>query len=474
MAFEEAVPGLGFKIDWIDADGVAGPELAATWASLRIEIGDSVVTRVFDERSRTVRDIVFVPLYPLAEWLASNWWFLLHEFENPSKEKDPNFYRRHALGSAREGYGYPELQIISSGHLISIVWTPYHHPWSRYTFLERGGTWVDSDSFQETCADLIESVIERLREYDLCDTFLEKEWTAIREADNEETEFCKTAAGLGLDPYAIDDAQLASVLKLGETLSGIALEEATAAIDPENLQSSISAIKAAVKRASQNTLVLKRIMPLSRKILENMSFFEPRVETRRQSNQFGLSIWIGTGTNNPWNEGYELARKLRHSLELGSSPLPTIVEIAKAIGESPEQLKDITRPTNFGRTLLVEGVVTRDLNDNPAFAFPPAREDSTRFLFCRALANVLAMPKSDSVLTKARSWRQQRGHAFAAEFLAPSSALRERISTRVILEEDVDQLAKEFGVSSFVIQHQINNHKIAQVWSHPPKLAVNL
>ena len=474
MAFEEKRPGLGFKIDWIDAEGVAGPELAATWASLRIEVGNSVVSRVFDERSRTVRDMVFVPLYPLAEWLASNWWFLLHEFENPSKERDPNFYRRHALGSAREGYGYPELQIISSGRLINIVWTPYHHPWSRYTFLDRGGTWIDSDSFQETCADMIESVIERLREYDLCDTFLEKEWTAIQEADNEEIEFCKTAAGLGLDPYAIDDVQLGSILKLGETFSGIALEEASAAIDLENLQSSITAIEDAVKRARRNALVLKRIMPIARTILENTSFYEPRVGTHLQGNQYGLSIWMGTGINNPWNEGYVLARKLRHSLELGSEPLPTIVEIANAIGEPPDQLKDILRPTHFGRTLLVEGVITRDLNDNPAFAFPSTREDSTSFLFCRALANLLAMPRSDSVLTKARSWRQQRGRAFAAEFLAPSSALRERISTHVILEEDVDQLAKVFGVSSFVIQHQIDNHRIAQIWSHRPKLAVNL
>ena len=466
MAFEEKVPGLGFKIDWIDADGVAGPELAATWASLRIDVGDSVVTRVFDERSRTVRDMVFVPLYPLAEWLASNWWFLLHEFETPSKERNPNFYRRHALGSAREGYGYPELQITSSGHLISIVWTPYQHPWSRYTFLEGGGRWIDSDLFQETCADLIESVIERLREYDLCDTYLEKEWTAIQKADDEEVEFCRTAAGLGLDPYAVDDVQLDSVLKLGEALGGVALEEATAAIGLENLELSINAIKDAVKRASQNTLVLKRIMPIAGKILENTTLFEPRVETRLQGNQYGLSIRIGMGTNNPWNEGYELARRLRHSLELGSSPLPTMVEIAKAIGESPEQLKDITQPANLSRTLVVEGVVTRDLDDNLGFAFPPAQEHSTRFLFCRALANVLAMPKSNSVLTKARSWRQQRGRAFAAEFLAPSSVLRERISTRVILEEDVDQLANEFGVSSFVIRHQIDNHRIAQIWSH--------
>ena len=56
--------------------GVA-PELRATWASLRIRAGKTAITRVFDGRSRTVREEIFVPIYPLAEWLATNWWFLI-------------------------------------------------------------------------------------------------------------------------------------------------------------------------------------------------------------------------------------------------------------------------------------------------------------------------------------------------------------------------------------------------------------
>lgn len=57
---------LEFTVDWTDPDAIAGPELAATWASLGIRVQDSVITRVLDERSRTVRDTIFVPLYPLA------------------------------------------------------------------------------------------------------------------------------------------------------------------------------------------------------------------------------------------------------------------------------------------------------------------------------------------------------------------------------------------------------------------------
>ena len=101
------MPSLSFEIDWVDAEGICGPELSTTWASLRIRAGNSTLTRVLDSRAKTVRDFVYVPLYPLAEWLASNWWFLIHEFENPAKEGDPDFHRRHALGTSREGMRFP-------------------------------------------------------------------------------------------------------------------------------------------------------------------------------------------------------------------------------------------------------------------------------------------------------------------------------------------------------------------------------
>ena len=54
--------------------------------------------------------------------------------------------------------------------------------------------------------------------------------------------------------------------------------------------------------------------------------------------------------------------------------------------------------------------------------------------------------------------------AFAAEFLAPSSALRSRLARPVVDGDDMDELAAEFGVSSLVIEHQVRNHRIARVW----------
>jgi Zn-dependent peptidase ImmA (M78 family) len=79
------------------------------------------------------------------------------------------------------------------------------------------------------------------------------------------------------------------------------------------------------------------------------------------------------------------------------------------------------------------------------------------------LAEVLVSPGSDALLTQARSDRQQRSRAFAAEFLAPSSGLRARLSRAVVGEHDVDAVAAEFGVSPLLVAHQLRNHDIARI-----------
>jgi Zn-dependent peptidase ImmA (M78 family) len=61
------------------------------------------------------------------------------------------------------------------------------------------------------------------------------------------------------------------------------------------------------------------------------------------------------------------------------------------------------------------------------------------------------------IVTRSHSERQKRNRAFAAEFLVPAKALRGALPRRVLTDEDVDDLAEEFGVSAAVIRHQVEN-----------------
>lgn len=431
---------LDFQIDWLDGEGINGPELSSTQASLQIAAGDSVITRVLDARAKTTRDEIYVPAYPLAEWLAAHWWFLTQEVESPLKANDPNFIRRHALNTTLDGYSFPNLKIIPAGAHIHIVW--FRNPSrNRIDFLNEGEAWVDKNAFSEACANFINQVIRRLEALDIAETFLQEEWAAIQMADGDETRFCGAAAALGWDPYALNDSQRDLMLEMAEQSTGSVLEEAVAALDPRNLRQGWASVLQAIANAKCNSLDIE---------IDSL---------RRRMGQHTYSL-----ERKPWHSGYALAQRLREALALNGEPLSTTSDIARAFGTSTESFDTVMQPVDFDGAALIEGAVTRDEDGNPAFALRQRCDNSKRFGFCRALAEALEFPESDTLLTKAHSERQQRNRAFAAEFLAPSSGLRDRINESVVDDDEVNELATEYGVSSRVIEHQVTNHRIADIW----------
>ncbi len=432
-----------FDTEWVEADAVVGSELSATWASLLVRVGDSVITRVVDQRAGSVRDRIFVPLYPLAEWLVTNWWFLLREVENPIKIRDDDsaFRRRHSLGASREGYAFPNLEVVPSGVRTRLAWTSEVLPLARLEFLNQGQAWVDRDEFRECCSDFVDRVIRRLVSCGVSGTFLQEEWTSIQAADEDESMFCRTAAGLGWDPYALDDSEQALVFRVEQMLKGAVFEEAVAVLDAQNLEANLSAIVATLN-GKTTSISLDRFRAIRHNVLHRANMQSDGV---------------------PWDAGYALARHVREQLDLDGDPLPSMADLGTALGEEPDTLKEVTRP--FGYIALVDGVVKSDENGLPAFALRSGSDNSRRFHFCRSLAEVLVSPGSDALLTQAHSDRQQRSRAFAAEFLVPSAALQARVSCSIVDEDCIDELATEFGVSSLVVAHQLQNHKIAKIGS---------
>lgn len=425
-----------FETEWIAADGVRGRELAATWAALLIGVDDEIVTRVVDERARTVRDHVYAPLYVLAEWLVTNWWFLFHEAENPARAGSPAFARRHALGASREGYAFPNLRVVPAGPRTHLAWTPERLEWAHVEFLREGGTWIDSGEFRDRCSEFVDRVVRRLVAFDVEGTLLQEEWAAIQAAGADESAFCRVAAGLGRDPWAVDDAEREAVLGLADVWSEAVLEEAVAVLDADNLDGGMAAIAGALKAGKAAGLSLERL------------------RSRRIPTPSAAS---------PWTTGYALAQQVRRELKLDGAPLASTPALGQAIGEDPDAIDAVIQPGPFGAAALLDGVVTSDATGRPAFAIRCGRDEAARFQFCRGLAEVLVSPGSDALLTQARTGRQQRSRAFAAEFLAPSSGLRARVSRPVLDEDEVDALAAEFGVSPWVVDHQLRNHGIARI-----------
>ena len=427
-----------FETEWVPADEIRGPELTSTWASLLIRAEDSVVTRVVDRHAQTVRDHVFLPLYPLAESLVTNWWFLLHEVPSPAKG-DMAFKRRHALVSARDGYAFPKLQVASTGTQTCLAWTSQELPTAELDFQGDGEVWIDRGEFRERCADLVERVIHRLAHCGVDGTVLQEEWASIQAADQEEALFCRTAAGLGWDPYALTDAQRTAVLRLEDDLDKAILDEAIPVLDANDLAASAAAIARALDPEGGTSLELNHLRTICSPPTSSLG-------------------------GNPWQAGYSLAREVRKVLGLDGRPLPSVASLGEALREDPAALEAATQGRQFPGANHVNGVVAMDADDRPAFAVTGRHEANRRFHFCRGLAEVLTSPGSPALLTRSHSERQQRNRAFAAEFLAPAAALEARVNQPYLDAEQVDELSAEFGVSPWLVERQLRNHKIAKVW----------
>lgn len=439
---------LGFN--WLDGAGIQGPELAATYASLEVRVGSVAITRVLDHTERSVRDQIYVPLYPLAESLASNWWFYSGESRIPSGPERYEFRQRHSLVNGGDGFVFPDLIVIPTGERLQLQWfrsTKEDLDLSHTEFLAEGEDRVDLAVFQQCCAHLIEAVLHRLKASGVRDTYLHEEWASIRSADPEEVAFCETAAGCGWDPYDLDEARREAMEALDRL--GVVRGEAVPAMgsnSPDSVIASCTAVTQAFVSAREGAGAFCGLNSIRRET-------EPTHEAEDDST--------------PWRAGYGMARRLRRALGLDGAPLGTAEELARGLGQKPEELF-APATADFGAARLFDGVVSGDEGEKTSFLLRPFAETGRRFALCRVLAEALAAPRTDAVLTQAPTERQQRNRAFAAEFLAPSSSLRERVSNPVVHEDDLANLATAFGVSELVIGHQVENHGIARVaWPFP-------
>lgn len=106
-----------FKVEWQPAPGVTTPELAATWARYEIRVGNRCVTQV-EATDGTFRRSVYGSLYPLAYWIASNWWLLTSHIRPTAVESSYWTWRNvrtQPLKTATRVSGRFDLRLMDQG-----------------------------------------------------------------------------------------------------------------------------------------------------------------------------------------------------------------------------------------------------------------------------------------------------------------------------------------------------------------------
>lgn len=427
---------LRFDFEWQDPGGARGEELRATWASLLIWIGKDQVTELQDRQTTGVRTRIFLPLYPLAEWLADNWWFLKSEVARPVTSESCDFDRRHNLRWAREGYVLPSLRFVTLGEDFEAEWQSREIADAGIRFLSSGRAVLSGSVLDATLSNFVNAVVMRLDDKGLPRTTLHDQWLAIQNADADEQEFCLAAARLGIDPYAIDDQLEAKIL------------DASSSIPPEILNDFLS-LASVDRLAAQES----ELASAAQEIVSDTDGVDAIVGVRRRAPSFTIG-------ENPWESGYKFAEALRANLNGGTWKSDSLDDLAGYLGI--DQLDNCLLPDKV-RCRFLDAMTGLNQRKNPKFLIEKKRKDSRQFAFCRALFEHLTSPHRFAVVSGLRTDRQQMSRAFAAEFLAPNRMLRSDLSGTVIGEDEIEDLAADYGVSTFVVSHQIKNHKLARV-----------
>lgn len=429
---------LQFEFEWTDPLNARGVELRATWGRLSIIVDDEPITRFVDHRLTAYRDSIDLPLYPLAEWIVINWWFLLAEVCTPGKQEEFNYLRRHALRSAAEGYALPALLIQPLGEVHQLSWSRLFLEHSQVEFIAEGTAVVQRSELKAELSSFVEAVIERLSGCGLQHTVLQEEWAAIKGLDTDEQEFAFAAGLLGVHPFEMPEDVAQELIVFSQTIDRNAFVDFLSAAHPETFGHEIARLKDSIGRLEHETQDLPEVVKRRRD-------FRPQITNRYR----------------PWEVGYEAAQALRAHLDLSDRPLVGLQGLAYSLGVTIDDFKSsIISDTPVS---MIDALSIRKENKSPAFASAHQFDESLTFAMSRCLYDYFFSTDKTILVTRSRSERQRCNRAFAAEFLLPATALRERIQNGSITTDEIDDLAREWQLSSYVVRHQIENHDIAPI-----------
>lgn len=428
---------INFDFEWVDPGGAQAVELRATWASLSIHVADLPVTGMLDLQNRSFRTHVFLPLFPLAEWIANNWWFVRGEVGRPETVGTTEFDYRHNIRWAREGFVLPSLRFVSVGEKIEMQWQPLDFLDAGVRFINAGHASAAAETVIAALGRFVEAVVTRLDDQGIRETSLHRQWKAIQEADDDQRRFCLAAGRLGLDPYSVDDPVSEAIIACERQIAPDLLDDflALATVDELAGQAeSLANATSAISNDSDDADALASVRDVA-----------PSLQLMA----------------NPWQAGYEYARELRRRINGNGWKSRSLDELAAHLGIV--QLDRCLMPA-AGSCRFLDALVGENQRHRPRFLIEKRRESSRQFAFCRALFEHLTRPTgSFAVVSGLRTDRQKMNRAFAAELLAPHQQLAADISAAVIGDEEVADLADEYGVSEMVIRHQVENHNLADL-----------
>lgn len=423
---------MNIRTAWVrrPGEGVDQPlesiEDEATLAEIRISVDDLVFTRAEDRETELVRDHGRLSAYRLGEWLTWKWWRLRWE---PQRQNAPDFEwaAAHRMSGIGGGWLWPNISVVSDGARIVITTKPTALASTEpLRYIADHAAVIPATDFENALDDFMDHVMNRLREWPLGGTDLERNWAelAAERADPDLALYRRLEAMLGCDPDEARPEVIAQILSDADILGVGAVSEVAA--DPPTTANDLR------ERAVQSGF--------DARFANGAQPAPDLVPANRQSVP-------------AWQIGVRAAQKLRERERLRDGPV-TNDRLTELCGVSEASLTDRVRHDPEMAFALMEDGQER-------IVLRSRWETGRRFELARLLGDRLLDDQGERLhpATTNYTYRQKMQRAFAAEFLCPITSLRE------FLDDDFSQdaqedAAQEFNVSPMTVSTLLANNRL--------------
>lgn len=415
-------------------------EERATYGLFSVTANDHLLTEGVEVDKQELRHGPYVSGYPIADWLAWNWWRLRWEVGQPS---DENAVRRwnfaHRMSTIGEGYAWPNITIFSDGVHSSLFSTPSRSPeTSLFRYIGASGQTVPAVSLETAIDGFVEDILTRLERAGIRESNLHGLWNELKteRAHPELTRFRRLEAQLGYDPDEAEEAairlRLDDAPRLGEEALGEIAADAT--LD-DNALSNMMTASDFENIARRNSFEANPNDAIT--LSDNTNLLQP-------------------GQVEAWRWGEQAAQAIRAQERLDGEPVSetTLAGFAGSVSQAISSQRWHSCKISFAL----------DCDDGTRVSLRSRRQTGKRFDLARLIGDRLLQTQRSapaeplSPATRASSYRQKAQRAFAAEFLSPFAFVEEMLGGDYS-EEKQNEVADHFDVSPMTIQTQLVNHR---------------
>lgn len=422
------------ELEWLqpfEEDSAEG----LTFAALKLRVGDCVVTEAEDSIAQTLRDDILVSVYPLARFMAENWWRL--RWEPQPVRIDPAWRLRHCLSAAGDGYSWPNLQFASDGESIHVYLAPAAASrTSSIRYVNRLSEWISAETFENAVDRLLEAVSGRLDAMRCSDTDLERLIEDLRAERNDPdmARWRRLEAIAGYDADEAPEAFIRDLLAESRSIGWPSLQELAAASRERTLQDLRSLREELTQRGTR--FHIAELAGLHEAVAAN----------------------IADRAIPPWARGAAAARATREILGMNGDVVTN--ERLAELFDVPTRLFETGDPANAPCSASSHS----DDERGNRLVIDKRLSTSRRFAVCRLLGDRLCSSletTSLSTATSAGTARQKFQRAFAQELLCPFDALMSVLDSDTPSDDDMETAADHFQVSPLLVHTTlVNRHQL--------------